>query len=124
MSEKFKEVPEIPKVNNIPEPDIENIESSKLEWGPDLGEMSWDEAQTKIAELNTELTEGEKLWRLPTTTELEKEFKNSTGFSETNYWSSEEDEISENGAHTIDMSKGVNFGPRSKRDICSVRVIR
>jgi hypothetical protein len=90
MSEKFEEIPEITKVNNIPEPGIENIESSKLEWGPDLGEMSWDDAQTKIAELNKGLAEGEKPWRLPTKDELVARFEktNSTPTDEKYYWSS------------------------------------
>ena len=51
----------------------ENIESSKLEWGPELGQMSWDNAQTKIAELNSGLAEGEKPWRLPTADEFKVE---------------------------------------------------
>ena len=30
-------------------------EGQKLEWGPDLGQMSWNDAQEKIAELNAKL---------------------------------------------------------------------
>ena len=48
----------------------ENIESSTLEWGPELGKMSWDEAQAKIEELNKNLVEGEKPWRLPESDEI------------------------------------------------------
>lgn len=54
----------------------ENIEAApKLEWGPEFGGMSWDEVKTKITELNTNLTEGEKAWRLPTSNELLSKFK-------------------------------------------------
>jgi hypothetical protein len=72
-------------------PTTENIESSKLEWGPDLGEMSWYDAQTKIAELNSTLPEGEKPWRLPTKDELVAEFKKTgstpADFQRGAYWS-------------------------------------
>ena len=91
MAEKFKEIPEIPKVNNIPEPGIENIESSKLEWGPELGPMSWYDAQKKIIKLNKSLPEGEKPWRLPTENELVAEFNKTgetpNGFKKDCYWS-------------------------------------
>jgi formylglycine-generating enzyme required for sulfatase activity len=51
----------------------ENIEATpKIEWGPDLGLMSWNDTQEKVAELNANLSEGEKAWRLPTSTELRK----------------------------------------------------
>jgi len=92
-------------------------EGQKLEWGPDLGEMSWNDTQERIKQLNTNLAEGEKLWRLPTHEELlkacegphdmrdfrssfgtEKSFLAVTGFSvrksyfgkgsEASYWSS------------------------------------
>jgi hypothetical protein len=74
----------------IPTPDAENIEVSKLEWGPELGKMLYDDGQAKIAELNTKLTEGEKAWRLPTKDELVARFEktNSTPTDEKYYWSS------------------------------------
>ncbi len=69
----------------------EGIEESKLEWGPELGRMSLDDAQAKIVELNARLVEGEKPWRLPTAEELEAEFnktgKTPAGFESDYYWS-------------------------------------
>lgn len=54
----------------------ENIEVvPKLEWGPELGKISPDAAQTKIDELNSALEEGEKTWRLPTDDELLAKYK-------------------------------------------------
>jgi hypothetical protein len=72
------DIPQAP--TDVPTPDAENIESQKLEWGPDLDEMSWYDAQKKIAELNEGLEKGEKPWRLPTIGELKAEYKktNST----------------------------------------------
>ena len=54
----------------------ENVEGGlSFEWGPELGDMSWSDAQEKIAELNKTLKEGEKLWRLPTKEEWEEVLK-------------------------------------------------
>ena len=74
---------------------VDNIEEApKLEWGPELGEMSWDDAQDKLVELNGRL-KGKKPWRLPTIKELEKgmgeqfHWKKKLGFkSDISYWSS------------------------------------
>jgi hypothetical protein len=84
------------KEKDVPIPDAESIESSKIEWGPELGEMSWNVAQEKIAELNSKLVEGEKPWRLPTKNELIDGVKKNTGSSQQNfpsatYWSSTAD---------------------------------
>jgi hypothetical protein len=69
----------------------ENVDISKLEWGIDLGRISWNDAQAKIAELNKNLAEEEKLWRLPTRYELVAEFKKTgstpAGFEDRYYWS-------------------------------------
>jgi len=56
---------------------LEQIESEKVppieEWGPDLGRMDWNKANTKIDKMNEKLKEGEKKWRLPTRDELQDE---------------------------------------------------
>ncbi|MFA5934610.1 MAG: DUF1566 domain-containing protein [Candidatus Paceibacterota bacterium] len=66
-------------------------EEQKLEWGPELGRMSWYDAENKIAELNAGLLEGEKPWRLPTKDELVAEFnkagKTPIDFQDDYYWS-------------------------------------
>ena len=101
-----------PKINNdVPTPDIENVESLKLEWGPDLGIITWDDAQEKIAELNSKLTEGEKPWRLPTTNELVAQFK-ETGLAINNfefgpYWSSITDPDSSWNSDVVNMGNGL-----------------
>ena len=65
-------------------------EGQKLEWGPDLGQMSWNDTQAKINELNKGLVEGEKKWRLPTKDELVAEFDKThstpVGFEGGPYW--------------------------------------
>ena len=67
---------------------------TNLEWGIELGQMSWDEAQAKITELNAKLEKGEKPWRLPSMEELggiaeQLEEHEVSGFnSHTPYWSS------------------------------------
>ena len=70
---------------------IPTPEASKLEWGPELGQISWDDAQEKIVELNAKLAEGEKPWRLPTKDELVAEFEKTgstpIGFQSGSYWS-------------------------------------
>jgi len=54
----------------------ENIEGDlSFEWGPELGRMSWDEAQEKITELNNSLKEGEESWRLPAKEEWDQVLK-------------------------------------------------
>ena len=124
MAEKFKEIPEIPKVNNIPEPGIENIESSKLEWGPELGPMSWYDAQKKIIKLNKSLPEGEKPWRLPTKDELRAEFKKNgstpTGFQEQSYWSSTTHPNGPDFAYEVRMYDGNT--PCCDKDALSIHV--
>ena len=107
----------------------ETIEKPKLEWGPDLGQMSWNEAQVKIAELNANLAEGEKPWRLPTVEELETEFKktNSTpfGFRPDAYWSGDSVPDHDDYAEYVEM-KGINFVDINHKTATrvSVRLVR
>ncbi|MFA7252757.1 MAG: DUF1566 domain-containing protein [Candidatus Paceibacterota bacterium] len=78
-------------------PQNESVEGPKLEWGADLGQMSWNDALKKITELNATLPEGEKPWRLPTEKELCDEFdydefrktrsSSAVGFQDNYYWS-------------------------------------
>jgi len=80
---------------DVPMSGVENVEALKLEWGPELGKMNWNDAQVKIKELNSKLAEGEKPWRLPTRKELiaalEKIDSTSTGFTKGMfYWPSAE----------------------------------
>jgi len=116
------DIPQTP--TDVPTPNAENIESSKLEWGPELGQMSWNDAQEKITELNAKLAEGEKPWRLPTKDELETKFKKGgpsiTGFQKDFYWSNSDDGrwawafLSDGGLGTSD----------EKSEIFSVRAVR
>jgi hypothetical protein len=68
MSEELKPMQDVP-VAEV------KAEGQKLEWGPELGRMSWYDAKNKIAELNAVLSEGDKSWRLPTKVELIAEFE-------------------------------------------------
>jgi len=85
----------------------DNIETSSLEWGLDLGLMSWNDAQVKIVELNKGLAEEGKPWRLPTIDELLTEF-NKTGSTSNDflgdfYWASAKNPIDKE-PYTIDLS--------------------
>lgn len=55
-------------------PNEEKIEAIEFnfEIGPELGEMSWDEAITKINDLNATLQTRDKKWRLPTKDEFNR----------------------------------------------------
>lgn len=53
----------------------ENVEVSKLEWGPDLGEVNWEEALKKLEQLNAGLVEGEFEWRFPSEYDWLDKFK-------------------------------------------------
>lgn len=83
-------IEEIEPTQDVPVAEAK-AEGQGLEWGPDLGRMSWYDVQTKIAELNASLAEGEKSWRLPTKYELVAEFdkagKTPTGFQSDYYLS-------------------------------------
>lgn len=85
----------------------ENVEASKLEWGQELGPLSYNEANKKIEELNTKLAEGEKTWRLPSKEELLAEFRktNSTpvGFQNGFYWSGDIHQIYAKAAYAVSM---------------------
>ncbi len=95
----------------------ENIERLKLEWGPDLGPMSWRVAKTKATELNKKLRKGEKQWRLPTTDELLAKAKfdkagSKTPFSfrEDLYYWAKTDPESNNWTFSVNMDKGFIHG--------------
>ena len=97
--------------NDIPQVENENIKSSKLDWGPVLRYMSWNDAQVKITELNKDLAEGEKKWRLPTLDELLDEFKKTgktpVGFEENYYcWSGSDYKDGPQDAYLINMWNG------------------
>ncbi len=86
-------------------------EELKLEWGLELGRMSWIDAQKEITKLNKKLEKGEKLWRLPTKDELLAEFErtDSVDFKHSHYWSSSDDSLygySNDNAWNIRMSDG------------------
>ncbi len=66
-------------------------EGQKLEWGPELDPMSWNDAQERITELNAGLAEGEKPWRLPTFNDFFTEYikageKIPVNFHHSHYW--------------------------------------
>jgi hypothetical protein len=72
---------------------LENLEEGlSLEWGPELGKMSWYKAQEKVVELNKTLKEGEKSWRLPTRQDWEDVFK---AFTEAKKQGASEKELKE-----------------------------
>jgi len=70
-------------------------EAEKLEWGPEFGEMSWNDAWDKTNALNAGLEKGEKRWRLPHQSELLAEFGRTkstpSGFEAYGYWSGNQD---------------------------------
>lgn len=74
---------------------LRSKETSKLEWGVELGKMSWDSAQAKIKELNAKLPKGsEKRWKLPTKDQLMDEFSKNPdpkGFKGDRYWTGQQD---------------------------------
>ena len=91
----------------------ESIESSKLEWGPDLGQLSWNTAQVKIEKLNKDLKKGEKPWRLPTKDELVAEFnkagKTPAGFERRYYWSGTTRPQDSDYAYYVSMGSGLVY---------------
>ncbi len=116
---------EQPQANNDVAAAEAKAEGQKFEWGPDLGMMSWNDAQLKIAELNASLAEGEKSWRLPTESELKEVFKKGgptvDGFQKTFYWSNSDDGpwawafLWDGGLGTSDEKSEI-FGVRLVRD--------
>jgi hypothetical protein len=75
MSERGPEIENLPKmapeevepnrVEGHKEPTkIIEIDGKKFELGPNLGELTWDDMNEKIAELNKTLANGEKPWRV------------------------------------------------------------
>jgi len=107
---------------------LETIEKPKLEWGPELGEMSWNDAQKKVEELNESLAEGEKKWRLPTKDELATEFRKTnsipTGFQSSHYWSSTMYPGFRNSAYTIHMADGSMNHDEKEYKYTLVRLVR
>jgi hypothetical protein len=89
----------------------DSIETSKLEWGPELGQMSWGSTLIKIEEINKSLAKGETPWRLPTIDELLLEFKKNnsapSGFdSSCIYWSGTTHPVDSGSTYMIDMGTG------------------
>jgi hypothetical protein len=106
----------------------ENIEAEpKLEWGPQLREMSWGYAQDKIMQLNSKLAEGEKQWRLPTADELKAKFKKTgstpAGFYSDYYWSSTTSPVDSSIAYYVNMGDGRVYHDKDYSDlfVCCVR---
>jgi hypothetical protein len=104
----------------------ESIEVSKLEWGPDLGEVNWEEALKKLEQLNASLAEGEFKWRFPSEYDLLDRFK-TPGFGglnpDTYYWFIDQDESGPGGDKSWAgiNSRGLkNFIP-SGNSLCFVR---
>ena len=62
MTEELKPTQDVPEAET-------KVEGQKLEWGPELGKMSWGQAKMELLNLNVVLTPGSKLWRLPTRAE-------------------------------------------------------
>jgi hypothetical protein len=87
----------------------EELENSEIklsfEWGPELGRMSWNDTQEKIAELNETLGEGERPWRLPTKEEWLEVVKPLAAVTEKidkkKGWSKIDEERSENAIKRI-----------------------
>lgn len=65
-----------------------------VEWGPDLGFMSWHQAQDRLNELNKNLPP-DKRWRLPSPGRLKTVFAQKeeefSSFEKKPYWSSRVD---------------------------------
>lgn len=110
------------------ETNIENNESSKLEWGPQFGRVGWVELIGLIGKMNNSLKEGEKQWRLPTEDELKIMYKTQEVLFGHSYWFSptvrpfnEEDK-----PYRIDMLNGIiSENPTSDDDwVHTVRLVR
>jgi hypothetical protein len=65
----------IVEINEKPIKTIE-IGGVKLELGPDLDKILWNEKAARLEELNDKLKEGEKFWRLPTPEEFKEMGRN------------------------------------------------
>ena len=116
-----------PQVNDVAAAEAK-AEGQKLEWGPELGKMSWNDAQVKIAELNAGLAEGEKPWRLPTKDELVAEFNKTrstpAGLQRESYWSGTTYPDGLGYAYGVSMGSGdVNYGYKEDRGSL-VRLVR
>jgi hypothetical protein len=78
--------------NEVPAAEVK-AEGQKLEWGPELGEMSWNDLQTKISELNVGIVDKRKQWRLPNYTDFRFQFENtgstSADFVKDMHWTSQ-----------------------------------
>ncbi len=75
MSEKL-EGGILPQESEKESPSTQGIERAEtaIEWAVEMGAMTWTEVEEKLEELNSQLKEGEKSWRLPTKSELAEAF--------------------------------------------------
>ena len=71
MNEELKPIQDVSETET-------KAEGQKLEWGPELGKMTWKEAKIKLLNLNVVLTPGSKLWRFPTRAEAGEPSLDST----------------------------------------------
>jgi hypothetical protein len=124
------------------------INGEKLELGPTLGEMTWDEIPAKLEEINKTLKPGEKPWRLPTKEEYNeieapivkiaqdeflredkkidkiKEKIGSLGFTgNVGYWSGSNSDSFDGGAWVFDIENGLLY-ESFKNNSGQVRFIR
>ncbi|MEI6191447.1 MAG: DUF1566 domain-containing protein [bacterium] len=125
MSEELKPTQDVPVAEA-------KAEGQKLEWGPDLGRMSWNEVQVKITDLNSKLAEGEKNWRLPTRDELcnmfdmfDKTGSTPAGFSPRGvYWSDTVDPVSPDFAYSVRPAGGYVYNDGTVTPSFLVRCVR
>jgi len=105
----------------------ENVKSSGLEWAPEQwnSTVSLVHIKERIMELNKNLKEGEKPWRLPTKAELLAEFKKTpstlVNFMETYYWTSDANPINMDEMYVI---APLNGGFVSTADTGNVNIAR
>jgi hypothetical protein len=89
---------------------LESVESTKLEWGPSFSKIDFDMACNKINEINKDLKEGEKPWRVPTTGELLADFYETgstpVAFFKGEYWSVTSRSLDHGIPKVVDMGDG------------------
>ncbi len=99
MSEELK------PTNDVPAAEAK-AEGQKLEWGPEVGEMTANEAYRKAEDAKVDG------WRLPTMLELKGALKDGvTGFRKTNYWSRDYDPESRRGSGLAGWCMAVSMDP-------------
>jgi hypothetical protein len=107
-------------------------EGHKLEWKTnfyDKFEMTWYGVEEKIADLNEDLKEGERPWRLPTKDELIAKFNETgscpEGFYLKFYWSGDVDSITHEDAYCVSMANGrVNTSDMNNHEVRFVCLVR